>query len=391
MIQIADLVGEYGVDFVIMAVAAAIACAAFTPRRPLAVAPAALLLAGALGYGYWRLAEADTKTTGDSPGVRIALIQGNSLADWKADASRGHQIMREYRELSEQAVVAAKERGDERRLDLIVWPETMFLSRLVSFDADFQLPSIVDRTKEEIAAIGQQDMASLVRLLGTPVLVGVERWHYAAAAAAPRDAPPLPRRYNSAALVARDGKIVGTYDKMHRVMFGEYIPFADRLPFLYRLTPLTGGIAAGAEPKALELDGVRFAPNICYETAIPHVIRRQVATLRARGESPDVLVNVTNDAWYWGSSELDQHLACGVYRAVETRRPLVIAANGGISAWIDQWGRIRAQSPRQKPDIILADVELHEMPSLYIKLGDWFAGACLACCIIFGIVGRIHR
>ena len=89
------------------------------------------------------------------------------------------------------------------------------------------------------------------------------------------------------------------------------------------------------------------------------MIRRQVATLDAAGERPDVLVNLTNDAWYWGSSELDMHLACDVFRAVETRTPLVIAANGGISAWIDRHGRIRAQSPRQQPDVILADVELN--------------------------------
>ena len=79
-----------------------------------------------------------------------------------------------------------------------------------------------------------------------------------------------------------------------------------------------------------------FSPSICYETVIPHVIRRQVATLESRENNPTALVNVTNDAWYWGSSELDMHLACDVFRAVETRLPLVIAANGGISASIDQ-------------------------------------------------------
>ncbi len=87
------------------------------------------------------------------------------------------------------------------------------------------------------------------------------------------------QQFNSAALVDRKGSIVGTYDKMHRVMFGEYIPFADWIPYLYKLTPLTGGIIAGEKPAALRLgDTYCFSPNICYETAIPHVIRRQVAT-----------------------------------------------------------------------------------------------------------------
>jgi apolipoprotein N-acyltransferase len=128
-----------------------------------------------------------------------------------------------------------------------------------------------------------------------------------------------------------------------------------------------------------------FAPNICYETAIPQVIRRQVSTLEGRNELPDVLVNVTNDAWYWGSSGLDLHLACGVFRAVEARVPLVIAANGGISAWIDHTGRIRAQSPKMQTDTIVADVEPSGLRSLYVRYGDWFAGLCLSACIFFAI------
>jgi len=283
----------------------------------------------------------------------------------------------------------ARERDDGRPLDLVIWPETMFRSSLVSFDPDYRLPSEIGRTTEEIAAYGLQDLASLVERLETPVLVGVDRYHIASAAAPGVDALPL--RYNSAAVVGRDGKIIGTYDKIHRVMFGEYIPFARRLPFLYRLTPLTGGIEPGSDPAGLKLDDVVYAPNICYETAIPHVIRRQVAALAGRNESPDVLVNLTNDAWYWGSSELDMHLACGVFRAVEARHPLVIAANGGISAWIDHLGRIRAQSPRQKADVLIADVELSTMQSRYIQHGDWFAAACLTCCIALAIVGWRSR
>ena len=381
LIQISDLVGEYSVDFVMTSVAAAIASVAFAPRNYFALAPAILLLAGTLGYGHYRLNENLAHASDAEPRpVRIALIQGNSLAEWKFDSSRERQIMDEYLALSERAVALARARGDGRPLDLVVWPETMFRSGLVSFEPDYELPPGTGRSKEEYAAVARQDLASLVRRLGTPVLVGIDRAHFAT-----RDLPPL--RYNSAALVARDGQIVGTYDKIHRVMFGEYIPFAHWLPFLYGLTPLTGGIEPGGEPAGLELDDIVYAPNICYETAIPHVIRRQIAALVARGQSPDVLVNLTNDAWYWGSSELDQHLACGVFRAVEARRPLVIAANGGISAWIDHLGRIRAGSPRQQTDVIIADVERGYMSSWYIEFGDWFAAACLACCAALAVIG----
>jgi apolipoprotein N-acyltransferase len=186
---------------------------------------------------------------------------------------------------------------------------------------------------------------------------------------------------------------VDTYDKFHLVMFGEYVPFVKWFPFLKRISSITGTAEAGAGPVALCNDGVCYSPNICYETVIPHVIRNQVAALDAAGERPDVLVNLTNDAWYWGSSELDMHLACDVFRAVETRTPLVIAANGGISAWIDHRGRIRAQSPRQQQDVILADVELNRgaPTTLYVRTGDWFAAACLTACVALGIIGWTRK
>jgi apolipoprotein N-acyltransferase len=217
-------------------------------------------------------------------------------------------------------------------------------------------------------------------------LVGIDRAHFLAAASPTGEVLP-PQRYNSAAMVDHNGNLVGTYDKIHRVMFGEYIPFAKWLPVLYRLTPLTGGIEAGSGPVVLEVAGNYYAPNICYETVIPHVIRRQATARASDGKRADVLVNMTNDAWYWGSSELNMHLACGVFRAIETRKPRVIAANGGISAWIDHYGRVRSQSPRMKPDIILADVELSSMQSLYLQFGDWFAVVCLTLCGVFAIVG----
>jgi apolipoprotein N-acyltransferase len=410
IIQISDLTGEYGVDFLVMLVAASItaslpitASRVGAHFRPVALVPAVVAFAAALGYGHWRMQEpnaAQPDTEPPRPGLRIALIQGNSLAEWKHDPSRERQIMDEYITLSEQAVAKARVRGDGRPLDLIVWPETMFRTGLVTFDPGYRLPPEATRTPDEITAIGLADLGRLVARLETPVLVGIDRAHFPAAASPAEEAPP-PRRYNSAAMVDRDGNLLGTFDKVHRVMFGEYIPFARSLPVLYRFTPLTGGIEPGDGPVVFEVEGNYYAPSICYETVVPHVMRRQAATQVMRGtpdpasngpsgkpaRTADVLVNMTNDAWYWGSSELDMHLACGIFRAIETRKPLLIAANGGISAWIDSFGRIRAQSPRMKPDIILADVEPRDMTSWYVEFGDWFAGVCLALSAVFAIVG----
>jgi apolipoprotein N-acyltransferase len=105
-----------------------------------------------------------------------------------------------------------------------------------------------------------------------------------------------------------------------------------------------------------------------------------------------VLVNLTNDAWYWGSSELDMHLASGVFRAVEMRTPLVIAANRGLSAHVDHLGRIVAATDRDVPATLVATVSLpprgdSEFPSLFAAYGDWFALACLVCCMVLAAIG----
>jgi apolipoprotein N-acyltransferase len=425
LIQISDLLGEYGVDFLVMLVAACIAnlfriadggltsASSVEPRitsnnpqseirnpkseqswarSAFALAPAVIALALALGYGHWRLGQGDARQRNSDSGAiiaRIALIQGNSLADWKYDPAREHQIMGQYIELSEQAVKRARERGGGRPLDLVVWPETMFRTPLITVDPGYKPPAGATRTPEEIASYGPSDLAALVARLDTPVLVGIPRMHFSAASS-DKDLA-LPSHYNSAALVDRDGKIIGTYDKVHRVAFGEYIPFSKWLPWLYRLAPVAGRIDAGDRPAVLELNDVNYSPNICYETVVPHVIRRQAATRAADGRAADVLVNLTNDAWYWGSSELDMHLACGVFRAIETRTPLVIAANGGISAWIDDFGRVRSQSPRQTPDVIIADVTQRVMSSWYVAYGDWFAAMCLACSVLLGVIGVWFR
>jgi apolipoprotein N-acyltransferase len=407
LIQISDLVGEYGVDFVMFLTAACITSAFWNPNfdftqtsanpqsairnpqspitfRPLALLPAVIALAATLTYGYVRINQANSIDESlRATGPRIALIQGNSLAEWKSDPAREGQIMNDYLALSKQAV--EKARADNGRpVDLVVWPETMFRTPLITFDSGAHVPRTESRSADTISSYGPHDLAAVVERTGAPILVGIERWQYRAPKSDREESRPAV--FNCAVMVGRDGKIVGTYDKAHLVMFGEYIPFAGWLPFLYNISPLTGGTEPGVGPAALRLNGMYcVAPNICYETAIPHVLRRQVQTLENRNEMPDVLVNVTNDAWYWGSSGLDLHLACGVFRAVETRLPLVIAANGGTSAWIDHMGRIRAQSPKMKTDTIVADVEPSSLQSPYVRYGDWFAGLCLAACIFLAI------
>jgi len=249
LIQISDLAGEYGLDFLIVAAAAAITTAVLPPRRYGPIVVVAMMLGAAIAYGAWQFVKWDPFIR-ESSTVRIAIIQGNSLADWRFDAEKQREIMDGYVGLSHDAVAKAKETGDGRSIDLLVWPETTFRTGLREFDSNFHLPPDVDQTPDEIAATGPRDLAALVGQLDTPILVGTDRVHFVADPSAPADAPRY-HAYNSSALVDRNGKIVGTYDKSHLVMFGEYIPFATWFPFVYKYLPVTGGTEEGDGPKAL--------------------------------------------------------------------------------------------------------------------------------------------
>ena len=201
-------------------------------------------------------------------------------------------------------------------------------------------------------------------------------------------------RFNCAAGRSRRPR-VARYDKCHRVAFGEYVPLADVFPWLYRLTPLPGGLNAGSGPCVLPgWQGPLLARHLLREHAAAFRAP-QPAQLRADGAEPDVLLNLTNDGWFWGSSELDLHLACAVFRAVECRKPYLIAANTGFSAWIDANGQIVDQGPRRATGVIVAATSLDRRVSWYSKHGDLPAGLCLLASGGLAMVGirrwRIER
>ncbi|NBW96535.1 MAG: apolipoprotein N-acyltransferase, partial [Planctomycetia bacterium] len=215
-----------------------------------------------------------------------------------------------------------------------------------------------------------------------PWLVGLDRQEIAPTA------PGGARHYNAALFLDAAGARLGCYDKMHPVLFGERIPFGDVFPWLYRLTPLPAGLTPGRAPVAVDLAGRRVAANICYETAVPGAVRSMVRDLAAAGRRPDVLVNLTNDGWFWGSSELDMHLACGIFRAVEVRTPLVIAANTGFSAWIDGSGRLLARGPRRDTATLRAAVVPDGRESPWLFWGDVPTGGCVAV-VVAAVVGGL--
>jgi apolipoprotein N-acyltransferase len=173
-------------------------------------------------------------------------------------------------------------------------------------------------------------------------------------------------------------------------MFGEYVPLADRFPFLYRLTPLPGGLTAGTEPLVVHVAGYGVAPTICYETALPRAIRSIVNRLASAGSRPDVIVNLTNDGWFWGSSELDMHLVAAIFRAVEVRTPVLVAANTGFSAAIDGSGRLLARGPRRATEPLMASVCADGRESPWLKAGTLPLWPTLAVVAILAIEGLVR-
>ncbi len=370
VLQISDIFGCYGVSFLVMLVATAVAYMLRWDGKPRAwwpALPAGLALLATLAYGQWRLNQQPTEA-----GPRVALIQGSIDIDMKHDPTQSQRIFDEYFDLSMRAV------RERRNLDLIVWPETMFRYPWFTFEDGYEPPPDT-LSAAELTDRSRRAVTNTVEPLGVPLLLGIDTVHGLADGAEPL-------RYNTALFLDPTGKVLGRYDKCHPVMFGEYVPLGDVFPWLYKLTPLYAGVAAGPGPVAVQVGEARYAANICYEDIVPHLIRNHVLQLRREGNEPDVLVNLTNDGWFWGSSELDLHLACALFRAIECRKPLLIAANTGFSAWIDSNGRIVEQGPRRATGIVYAQPTIDRRASLYLAYGDWAAGLCLLATCAVGFV-----
>ncbi len=388
LIQMADLFSTVGISGLVMLVAAAVAS-----RSVRQMAIAAGVMATALAYGSWRIA-GEPRPTGKP--LDVLLVQGSIDTELKHEPGAEADVARHYDDLTIAGLAATP--GEPP--DLIVWPETMWRWSLLEIDPDETLPesvveqmlgpvgagstaSAADRQRQCREALEQDRQAALAvyaRRYGTHWLVGVDKQEITP------HAPAGARNYNCGLFLDANGESLDCYEKMHPVMFGEYVPLANRFPWLYSLTPLPAGLTAGTEPVAVAIAGHRVTVNICYETALPAAVRGMVRALEQAGGRPDVIVNLTNDGWFWGSSELDMHLAAAIFRAVEVRTPLVIAANTGFSGWIDGSGRLLARGPRRATATLRARVEPDGRQSPWLVWGSLPAWGCVA--IAGGIMMR---
>ena len=330
----------------------------------------------ALAYGQYRLAE--RPAPGDASGgtaavasgnvaaaalppLQVALIQNSIDTVFDYNEERNRRIFELYRQQTLDVCRAHPE------LDVIIWPESMFTENSPEFLVeDRQLRArIADRLRAFDSKVGllARELAELRGGRGVHLVVGTITIDAT-------DTGRRPREYNSALLIDPAGRVVDRYYKRHLVMFGEYIPLGETFPAFYQWAGMSGA-SPGAGPASFAVKGRKLCPNICFETMVPHVIGTQLRDLRKSREVADILINLTNDGWFWGSTILDMHFQAGIFRAIEARRPLVVAANTGITAWIDGSGRVLGQLPRRQPGVLMARVELDGRESWYASWGDW--------------------
>lgn len=294
------------------------------PTRAVGLWAAALV--AMLTYGWHTTARLDAIIANTKRTLTVGLVQTNMGIYEKTDDPAEGQ--RRHLEQSLQVEAAGAQ--------LIVWSESAFY---------YALDTNTTNVRRQV--MGQ---------LHTPLLFGALRNQIG---------PEGLEQYNSAFLADCRGDLLSSYDKIHLLAFGEFLPFGETLPWLYRLSPQTSRFWQGHHLRPLQLGDMRIGTLICYEDILPGFVRSVMQ------QSPNLLVNITNDAWFGNSREPRIHLALAVFRAVEHRRYLVRSTNSGISAIIDPAGRILKQTAVYTRANLIGDIKPMTGTTLYQSLGDW--------------------
>ncbi|NJB66737.1 apolipoprotein N-acyltransferase [Desulfobaculum xiamenense] len=345
MLQAAALVGANGLSGA-LAGAAVLPLAGQGKARAIVASLAALALVG--GYGMYAVGSA----TAPTETVRVALVQGNIDQAQKWDMTFQDGTVDRYETLTQAAQA-------QERPNLVVWPET-------ALPFYFQETSLLGSRVRKLAREGNSYL-----LTGAPAYT------------------PAPdgsgyRMHNRAFLIGPDGATAGFYDKEHLVPFGEYVPFGNLLFFLDKLVQGVGDFVPGTSTVPLPAGTMDLGVLICYETIFPELAQARVDA------GANLLVNISNDAWFGDSSAPLQHLHMSVLRAVEQGRWLVRGTNTGISAIIDPLGEIRAQGGLFRAESVsFGEVGIVSTLTPYHRHRDALRAGCAVLLLLFGLAAHL--
>lgn len=357
LMQPVGVFGIVGVNALAVFMFALPGAAALSNRRWLGPAFALLLLGANAIYGLHALSGGNKSNTG-AEGKVVRIVQPSIAQSEKWDEGERDRIFKTYLDLTAQP---AKE--DEKRPALVVWPET-------------SIPFILSDKPEALAALGETLQDGQWLLAGAVRQEGI------------RQNGEVVRYYNAMLLVNDKGEIVDAADKAHLVPFGEYLPLDGllRLMGLSEIVTTPGGFSAGPRLRHLNVPDLgRLLPMICYEIIFPG---------SASSVSPraDVIVNITNDAWYGRTPGPWQHFRLAQLQAVESGLPVIRAANNGISGMIDGHGRVLAALDLDAVGVVDADFIKSRKSSVYFELGNVMALAVFAALLaISGLTNWIQR
>jgi apolipoprotein N-acyltransferase len=331
LIQIADVAGVYGVSFLILCFGTALSWALLFSRRRFSwlppVAAGALVLAamayGIFEYGRWH---------NFVPSFRVAMLQGNFSPD--DGLLPGEPYRMDYAKLAESLKVPDP--------DLLVLPESPSFSMYPQDEA----------YRQELDQLAGRTTLGLV--FNNVRSRDENRVQY----------------FNSAYFLGRDGRILDVYDKIHLVPFGEYIPLKKIFSFTTTISKDVGEFSPGVDFRVVPLQGHPVNALICFEAVFPNLVRQFVR----RGSQ--LILNLTNDGWYGNSAAPYQHLAIARWRAIETRRYLLRAANTGISAVIEPAGVIQTATELQQKAVCAGRFGFIAHQTVYSRYGDVLVFLC---------------
>jgi apolipoprotein N-acyltransferase len=349
VVQIASVVGVYGLSFVLAATATAAAFVAISrePRRWVALAAVVAVVGACSLWGALRLRQSALLTSGDR--VRVAVLQGNVLqadkeAAYRGDMTLANDITTRYLDMTRRAIADGA--------TFIMWPES---STPFFFEHDLARGGAIRR---------------LARESGATLLIGSDQVE--PVRAEPGLQQPRYRYYNAAFLVKPNGAVGGIYRKMHLVPFGEYVPLKKLFFFVGPIVEAVDAFTPGTVPVMLPIGDHLASTAICYEVIYPDLIRRFIA------DGSELLTTITNDAWYGRSSAAYQHWEQATMRSVEGGRYLARAANTGISGFVDPYGRVLAKTDLFEPAVLIQDLRFIRERTIYSRVGDLVAWLSLA-------------